>query len=59
MVDELYARVVSQVDRLELQLRHESGDVEAADVRSDRAPLVPAGYQGAVSDYYRRLSKNP
>jgi hypothetical protein len=59
MVEELYGRVVSQVDRLELQLRHESGDERAADVRSDRTPLVPAGYQDAVSDYYRRLSKTP
>ncbi len=59
MVEELYGRVVTQVDRLELQLRHESSDEQAADVRSDRTPLVPAGYQDAVSEYYRRLSKNP
>ncbi len=57
MVEELYGRVVSQVDQLELQLRHESGDGQIADVRSDRTPPVPSGYQDAVSEYYRRLSK--
>jgi hypothetical protein len=59
MVAELYGRVVSQVDQLELQLRNEAGEEQAADVRSDRAPIVPSGYKDAVSEYYRRLSKNP
>jgi hypothetical protein len=59
MVEELYGRVVTQVDSLELQLRNEAGDGQAADVRSDRAAIVPSGYQDAVSEYYRRLSKSP
>ncbi|HUN76834.1 MAG TPA: hypothetical protein VMU40_20155 [Steroidobacteraceae bacterium] len=59
MVEELYGRVVTQVDRLELQLRNDAGEPQTADVRSDRAPAVPPGYQDAVAEYYRRLSKSP
>jgi hypothetical protein len=59
MVDELYARVVSGVDKLELQLRHVPDGGEAAEVRSDNPSPMPSGYQGAVADYFRRLSKNP
>jgi len=59
MVDELYARVLSGVDRLELQLRHEPDDALPAQVRSESPPPVPSGYQAAVAEYFRRLSKNP
>jgi hypothetical protein len=59
MVDELVARVLSGVDRLELQLRHVPDESLPADVRSDNPSPVPAGYQGAVAEYFRRLSKNP
>ena len=59
MVDELYARVLSGVDKLELQLRHEPGDAPPAQVRSDSPQPIPSGYQSAVADYFRRLSQNP
>jgi hypothetical protein len=59
MVDELYARVVSGVDKLELQLRHAPDEGEPGEVRSDNPPPMPAGYQGVVAEYFRRLSKNP
>jgi hypothetical protein len=59
MVDELYARVLSGVDRLELQLRHEPDAARPQEVRSDSPPPVPAGYEAAVGEYFRRLSKNP
>jgi hypothetical protein len=59
MVDEMAARVRAGVDRLELQLRHESGDNQPGQVHSDSAAPVPDGYQSQVADYYRRLSKNP
>jgi hypothetical protein len=59
MVDELYARVVSGVDKLELQLRHVPDEGEPAEVRSDNPSPMPSGYQGAVAEYFRRLSKNP
>jgi hypothetical protein len=57
MVDELYARVLTAADRLELQLRRDAN--HSAEVRSDDPLAVPAGYQTAVADYFRRLSKNP
>jgi hypothetical protein len=59
MVDELAARVRTGVDRLELQLRHESPDNQPGQVHSDSAAPVPDGYQSSVADYFRRLSKNP
>jgi hypothetical protein len=59
MLDELYARVLSGVDRLELQLRHEPAESQPGQVRSDNPAPMPAGYQSAVADYFRRLSKNP
>ncbi len=59
MVDELYARVLSGVDRLELQLRHEPVDDLPGQVRSGNSQPMPAGYRAAVAEYYRRLSRNP
>jgi hypothetical protein len=59
MVDEMTARIRAGVDRLELQLQHESADNQPGQVRSDSAAPVPDGYQSQVADYYRRLSKNP
>ena len=59
MVDELYARVVSGVDKLELQLRHVPDGGEPAEVRSDNPSPIPSGYQAAVAEYFRRLSRNP
>ena len=59
MVDELYARVLSGVDKLELQIRHAPGDSSQAQVRSDSPQPIPSGYQSAVADYFRRLSQNP
>jgi hypothetical protein len=44
------------VDKLELQLRR-SADDQAAEVRTSKPAAVPAGYEDAVADYYRRLSK--
>jgi hypothetical protein len=57
MVSELYARVLSQVDQLELQLRHDAAQASASEVRGEEALPVPAGYQDAVAEYFRRLSK--
>jgi hypothetical protein len=59
MVEELYARVHTAVDRLELSLRREPDEVRPAEVRSEPSPAVPPDYQAAVAEYFRRLSKNP
>ncbi|HUK01789.1 MAG TPA: hypothetical protein VLW26_05880 [Steroidobacteraceae bacterium] len=58
MVDELYASVLADVDKLELQLGRDHADHQA-DVRMSEPQAVPEGYQAAVADYFRRLSKNP
>src|SRR3569833_309662 len=59
MVDELYTRVLSGVDILELQLRHEPGEGEQTQVRSDSPSPIPSGYLSAGADYFRRLSQAP
>jgi len=59
MVDELTARVLSGIDRLELQLRHEPAEDLPGQVRSDSPAPVPKGYQSAVAEYFRRLAKTP
>lgn len=55
---ELYGRVLSEVDQLQLQLSRAAEGVTPAAVRSDRPLNVPPGYQQAVADYYRRLSQS-
>jgi hypothetical protein len=55
LVEQLHTEVLSGVDRLELQLRH---DQQApGEARTTKEPAVPAGYEDAVADYYRRLGK--
>jgi hypothetical protein len=56
MVEELHSQVLTEVDKLELQLRR-SADDQAAEVRTSKPAAVPPGYEDAVADYYRRLSK--
>ncbi|MGH8219603.1 MAG: hypothetical protein ACREUT_13725 [Steroidobacteraceae bacterium] len=54
---ELYGRVLSEVDRLQLELSR-AAEGAPAGVRSDRPLNVPPGYQQSVADYYRRLSQS-
>jgi hypothetical protein len=56
MVEQLHTEVLTGVDKLELQLRHDSGD-EAGQVRTTKEPPVPPGYEEAVAEYFRRLGK--
>jgi hypothetical protein len=57
VVDQLFAEVRSGVDRLELQLGHDPADDTRGVVRNAESLPVPDGYQDAVAEYYRRLSK--
>jgi hypothetical protein len=57
VVDQLFAEVRSGVDRLELQLGHDPADDNRNVVRNAESLPVPEGYQEAVAEYYRRLSK--
>jgi hypothetical protein len=57
MVEQLHTQVLNDVDKLELQLRHNDDDPQPGQVRTSKAPAVPPGYQDAVAEYYRRLGK--
>jgi hypothetical protein len=56
MVEQLHSQVLTEVDKLELQLRRGADD-PTSEVRTSKPAAVPQGYQDAVADYYRRLSK--
>jgi hypothetical protein len=57
MVEELHTKVLNDVDKLELQLRRDPNQPQAGQVRTATPPNVPAGYEDAVAEYYRRLGK--
>ncbi len=57
MVEELHARVLSDVDKLELQLRRDPSQPQPGQAHTAASPSVPAGYEDAVAEYYRRLGK--
>jgi hypothetical protein len=57
VVDQLFAEVRSEVDRLELQLGRDPAAADRGVVRNADSLAVPEGYQEAVAEYYRRLSK--
>jgi hypothetical protein len=59
MVEELYNRVLGDVDKLELQLHRASDAKQFGHVRNAESQPVPPGYEDAVADYFRRLSKTP
>lgn len=57
MVEQLHTEVLAGVDRLELQLRHDADGQTPGEVRTTKESTIPPGYEEAVADYYRRLSK--
>lgn len=59
MVEELHNRVLGEVDRLELQLLRASDAKQSGHVHNADSQSVPAGYEDAVAEYFRRLSKTP
>jgi hypothetical protein len=56
MVEQMRSEVLSSVDRLELHLQRNGA---AIGTRTGKPSAIPAGYQDAVAEYYRRLSRNP
>ena len=54
MVEHMHREMLSSIDRIELQLKNGSA---AAEARSGKPDVIPAGYQDSVAEYYRRLSK--
>jgi hypothetical protein len=57
MVEQLHTQVLNDVDKLELQIRRNSDDPQTGQVRTSKTPIVPAGYQDAVAEYFRQLGK--
>jgi hypothetical protein len=57
MVEQLHTQVLNDVDKLELQIRRNTDEPQAGQVRTSKTPAVPAGYQDAVAEYYRQLGK--
>jgi hypothetical protein len=57
MVEALHAKVLSDVDKLELQLRRDPNQPQSGQVHTASPPSVPPGYEDAVAEYYRRLGK--
>jgi hypothetical protein len=58
LFDQLHSQILNQVNDLELQLQRKLEQQNPGQVRSADSKTIPAGYQDAVADYYRRLSKN-
>jgi len=59
LFEQLHTQVLNDVDKLELQLRRKLDDKQSGQIRSSNPMPMPTGYQDAVADYFRRLSKNP
>jgi hypothetical protein len=59
LLEQLHAQILTQIDNLELQLRRKLDDKSSGQTRSTVPTTIPSGYQDAVAEYFRRLSKNP
>ncbi len=59
LVEQLHGQVLADVDKLELQLQRNADGDRSGEVRGGDSLPVPPGYQDAVAEYFRRLSKNP
>ncbi|MGH9591106.1 MAG: hypothetical protein ACRD25_11980, partial [Terracidiphilus sp.] len=55
-VERMHRELLNTVGRIELQLQR---DGTSSDARTGKPSTVPDGYQDAVAEYYKRLSKNP
>ncbi|HTS29616.1 MAG TPA: hypothetical protein VMH81_27285 [Bryobacteraceae bacterium] len=58
LVDQMHQQLLSGVDALELQLRHQLDQSHGGTIRNTDPTKVPAGYQDSVAEYYRKLSKS-
>jgi hypothetical protein len=56
LVEQMHQQLVSEVDALELQIRHQLDANHGGTIRNTDPAKVPAGYQDSVAEYYRKLS---
>jgi hypothetical protein len=59
IVEELHSQVLSDIDKLELQLRRDLDGKQSGQVRNSESLPMPPGYEDAIAEYFRRLSKGP
>jgi hypothetical protein len=58
IAERINSQVLQEVEQVELQLRRKVEDGQSTSVRNQAAEAVPAGYAGAVAEYFRKLSKS-
>ena len=56
LVEQMRQTLVSEVDALELQLRHRLDGKDGGTIRNTDPAKIPAGYRDSVAEYYRKLS---
>jgi hypothetical protein len=56
LVEQMHQQLLSSVDALELQLRRQLDESRGGTIRNADPAKIPAGYQGSVAEYYRKLS---
>ena len=56
LIEQMHQQLVSKVDALELQLRHQLDETRGGTIRNTDPAKIPAGYQDSVAEYYRKLS---
>jgi hypothetical protein len=59
MLEQIRTKLLSQMDKLELQLHPDTNGTQSGQVRSDSPLIAPRGYEESVADYFRRLSTKP
>jgi hypothetical protein len=56
LVEQMHQQLLSGLDALELQLRRQLEETRGGTIRNADPTKIPAGYQGSVAEYYRKLS---
>ena len=58
LIEREYRALVDLLEKTELELRAASGDSRSATVRTEAPVRVARGFEDAVAEYYRRLSRS-
>ena len=56
LVEQMHQQLLSSVDALELQLRHQLEESHGGTIRNTDPSKIPDGYRDSVAEYYRKLS---
>lgn len=59
MLEQIRTKLLSKMDKLELQLHPDTNGTQSGQVRSGASVIAPPGYEESVADYFRRLSTKP